>query len=159
MIGLYHEHYSKLATGAAPGAPSKEELITQLARADERVRELEAGLDNERLARCQSVMASSKHTKDFMQAKVVNPLEADRDRLRRENEELRGLLKVAKCPNCDGSGAKMVRVRGEERATREMAIDAGDPQLEGSLVSDEQWEPEQCQWCADRIAALTRKEE
>ena len=37
--------------------------------------------------------------------------------------ELRDLLKMAKCPNCDGSGAIPHQ------------------------VADQEWEAEQCQWC------------
>ena len=76
MMALYEEHYSKLATGFAPGAPTKEELITQLARADLRVKHLEIQLDelrHEHAAACDGIDA----------------LSAERDRLRRENEELR----------------------------------------------------------------------
>ncbi len=40
-----------------------------------------------------------------------------------EIERLQGLLKVAKCPNCDGSGAMPHQ------------------------VADGEWEAEQCQWC------------
>ena len=46
-----------------------------------------------------------------------------------EIERLKGLLKVAKCPNCDGSG--------------------GIPHQ----VAEAEWEQEQCQWC-DEIKAL-----
>ncbi len=47
----------------------------------------------------------------------------------KEIERLRGLLKVAKCPNCDGSG--------------------GIPHQ----VGNGEWEQEQCQWC-DEVKAL-----
>ena len=49
-----------------------------------------------------------------------------------ENERLRGLLKVAKCPNkgCDNKGTIAV----------------------GS--NEEGWEPEPCQWCDERAEAL-----
>ena len=40
-----------------------------------------------------------------------------------EIKRLQGLLKVAKCPNCDGSGAMPHQ------------------------VADGEWEAEQCQWC------------
>jgi len=66
------------------------------------------------------------------------------------------LLTVAKCPNCDGSGAVQVRVGTRHYATREMALDAGDPSLEGSLVSDDEWEVEQCQWCDERNQLLKK---
>lgn len=60
------------------------------------------------------------------------------------------LLKIAICPNCDGSGSISYQISGREYVTADMARDAGDPSLEGSLYSHEQWEQEQCQWCAER---------
>lgn len=36
--------------------------------------------------------------------------------------------------------------------SREMAIDAGDPSMEGSVYHEEQPHPEQCQWCDERNA-------
>ena len=35
-----------------------------------------------------------------------------------------------------------------------MASDAGDPNLEGLLYSDDEWEQEQCQWCYEKEQAL-----
>lgn len=69
-------------------------------------------------------------------------------------ERLKGLLRHAKCPNCDGSGCIPRQVSSRQYATREMAIDAGDESLEGSLYSDDQWEAEQCQWCYEKEQAL-----
>jgi hypothetical protein len=68
------------------------------------------------------------------------------------------LLTVSKCPNCNGSGAVPVLVCARHYATREMALDAGDPSLEGSLVSDEEWETERCQWCHERHELLKKYE-
>ena len=45
------------------------------------------------------------------------------------------LLKVAKCPECDGSGAYMERTGTDE-------------------FGDAVGEPRQCQWCAERDALL-----
>jgi hypothetical protein len=73
-------------------------------------------------------------------------LASDYDKLAKENKELMGLLRVAICPNCDGSGA--IKIRGREIVTREMAMDAGCPEMEGSLYCEE--EIEQCQWCDER---------
>ncbi len=70
-----------------------------------------------------------------------------------EIERLQGLLKVAKCPNCDGSGCIARQVSSRQYVTRDMAIDAGDESLEGSLYSEDEWEQEQCQWC-DEVKAL-----
>lgn len=71
-----------------------------------------------------------------------------------ENEILRGLLAQAKCPNCDGSGVIPHQVSSRQYVTRDMAIDAGDPALEGSLYTDDEWEAEQCQWCYEREQVL-----
>ena len=60
------------------------------------------------------------------------------------------LLDMAICPNCDGSGSTARQVSSRQYVTREMAIDGGDPDLEGSLYSDDEWEQEQCQWCFEK---------
>ncbi len=61
-----------------------------------------------------------------------------------------GLLRVAKCPNCDGCGFT-VELRGHtEYVSRDMARDAGDLSLEGSVYSQPEPEQVQCQWCAER---------
>jgi len=60
------------------------------------------------------------------------------------------LLKTAKCPNCDGSGAIPVQTGSRQYVTREMALDAECPEMEGSLYTDNTWEPEQCKWCYER---------
>lgn len=65
-------------------------------------------------------------------------------------KEVRNIVEYAVCPNCDGSGAKLVGQA--RRATREMALDAGDQSLEGCVVSEP--EVEQCQWCDERKHAL-----
>jgi len=69
-------------------------------------------------------------------------------------DKLQGLLSVAKCPNCDGSGCIAHKVSNREYVTRDMASDACDPSLEGSLYSDDEWEQEQCQWCDEVKQAL-----
>ena len=51
------------------------------------------------------------------------------------------------CPNCDNSGYTVAQVEGREYVTRDMASDAGDLSLEGSLYREEEFEQEQCQWC------------
>ena len=55
--------------------------------------------------------------------KRIAELEAERDKLR-------GLLGVAGCPNCDGSGSI------------------------AHQVGDSDWEQEQCQWCYEKHLAL-----
>jgi hypothetical protein len=39
-----------------------------------------------------------------------------------------------------------------------MAMDAGDPSLEGSLFCEDEWDFEQCQWCCERAEALKETE-
>ncbi len=53
-----------------------------------------------------------------------------------ENKRLRGLLQVAKCPNCDDSG--------------------GIPRPDGGVPFKEV-ELEQCQWCDEKSQALEEK--
>lgn len=69
------------------------------------------------------------------------------------------LLAVAKCPNCDGSGTAMRQTSVRQYVTRDMAVDAGDPSMEGSLYLDDEWEPEQCQWCYERKTLLNGENE
>jgi len=64
------------------------------------------------------------------------------------------LLKVAKCPACDGSGVIPVQTCVRQYVTRDMAMDAGCPEMEGSLYCDDEWEPQQCQWCDERNTLL-----
>ncbi len=75
-------------------------------------------------------------------------------------EVAKALLDMAICPNCDGSGSTARQVSSRQYVTREMAIDGGDPDLEGSLYSDDEWEQEQCQWCFEkaRIAKILEAE-
>jgi len=68
--------------------------------------------------------------------------------------QLYQVLKMAICPNCDGSGDIPHQISEKRYVTRDMAIDGGDLALEGSLYSDDKWELEQCQWCAEREQAL-----
>jgi len=58
-----------------------------------------------------------------------------------------GLLRVAICPACDGSGVVPVQVSARQYVTQEMASDAGQPEMAGSLYCDDEWEPQQCEWC------------
>ena len=66
------------------------------------------------------------------------------------------LLRAAKCPNCDGSGSIPRQTSSRQLVTREMASDAGCPEMEGSLYSDDEWELEQCQWCDELHRLLER---
>jgi predicted TIM-barrel fold metal-dependent hydrolase len=53
------------------------------------------------------------------------------EQLRAENEAMKGLLRIARCPNvncCDGIIAQQ--------------------------IGEDDWEPEQCQWCYERAQAL-----
>lgn len=67
------------------------------------------------------------------------------------------LLRVAVCPECDGSGAKQVQTQSRQYVTREMAHDAGDLSMEGSLYSDDEFETQQCRWCYERNQCLSEK--
>ena len=51
------------------------------------------------------------------------------------------------CPNCDNSGFTVVQTSERRYVTRDMASDACDMSLEGTLYSDDEFEQEQCQWC------------
>ncbi len=62
------------------------------------------------------------------------------------------LLKVAACPNCDGSGGFPI---GAHHVTHEMAMDAGEPSMEGQIA---QIEYAQCQWCDERKQLLSNYE-
>ena len=64
------------------------------------------------------------------------------------------LLKAAVCPECDGSGAVQVQARSREYVSREMAMDAQCPEMEGSLYCDDEFEVERCQWCYERTRVL-----
>lgn len=66
------------------------------------------------------------------------------------------LLRAAKCPNCNGSGGIPRQTMSRQLVTREMASDAGCPEMEGSLYSDNEWELEQCQWC-DEVRRLSEQ--
>jgi hypothetical protein len=52
------------------------------------------------------------------------------------------------CPICEGSGYVLVPVM-EQYVTRDMAIDAGDPSLEGSSMRVE-YEAVECRACGGR---------
>jgi hypothetical protein len=69
-------------------------------------------------------------------------------------ETLKSLLRMAKCPDCDGSGCMMRQVSEEQYVSRYMAMDAGDMDLEGQLFSEERWEQEQCRWCYEKDRVL-----
>lgn len=69
------------------------------------------------------------------------------------------LLRLAKCPNCDGSGAIPVQTSHRQYVTREMALDACCPEMEGSLYSDDEWDYEPCQWCDERSRIIKKYDE
>lgn len=77
-------------------------------------------------------------------------------KLERELNQAKGLLEVAACPNCDGSGSTAVKISSRKSVTREMASDACCPEMEGSLYSDDEWEQQQCQWCDEKKALMLR---
>lgn len=45
---------------------------------------------------------------------------------------------MPKCPNCEGTGA--INYRPAQYVSRDMALDAGDPSLEGSIYTEESWD-------------------
>jgi predicted nucleic acid-binding Zn-ribbon protein len=92
--GLHEENAKWIALAEGREFPIWN-LAVALARTDEKLKAYEEELDAERLRRCESVTASGKHTKEFMQEHIVKPLEADRGRLARENEELRKVMQAA----------------------------------------------------------------
>lgn len=69
-----------------------------------------------------------------------------------------GLLKVAACPNCDGSGVIQAQTRSRQYVSREMAMDAQCPEMEGSLYCDDEFEVDQCQWCDEKRQVLATYE-
>ncbi len=85
-------------------------------------------------------------------------LEEENAQPQSENKRLKKLLEMAKCPNCDGSGSIPHQISSRQLVTKDMALDTGDPNLEGSLYSDDEWEQEQCQWCYEKDQALKDKQ-
>ena len=81
---------------------------------------------------------------------------AEFNRVEAQVRELADALRIAKCPNCDGSGATIRPGYGPEYVSHEMAVDAGDLSLEGSVYREAEPIVEQCQWCAERQAALAK---
>ena len=58
--------------------------------------------------------------------------------MNKQTEIIINLLEMAICPNCDGSGAIPHQVSSKQYVSRDMALDAGQPELEGSLYSNDQ---------------------
>ncbi|MFA7218944.1 MAG: hypothetical protein WC119_00265 [Synergistaceae bacterium] len=79
--------------------------------------------------------------------------------LQEENDRLKILLKIAICPNCDGSGAIPVQTCARQYVTHDMAMDACCPEMEGSLYCDDEWEATQCQWCYEKDEILKTTED
>jgi hypothetical protein len=73
-------------------------------------------------------------------------------------KDLVKLLKMAKCPDCDGSGIVITKTRDRQYVSRDMAIDAGDRALEGALCQDEEFDYCQCQWCYEKKAIIAAAE-
>lgn len=90
---------------------------------------------------------------DSQRGQIIK-LDKENAELREKGREAIGLLEVAKCPNCDGSGIIPIQTKQEYRVSRDMASDAGDASLEGSLYQQEEWEPSPCEWCEKRKALL-----
>ena len=62
------------------------------------------------------------------------------------------LLKVAKCPNCDGSGAIM---QGHIDSTC-CGEPLGTGECCGNAIPDMVWEAEQCQGCAEKMELIAK---
>lgn len=80
--------------------------------------------------------------------------EQQRDAFKAAADRLAGLLSIAECPACDGSGVIVGESHPTEYVSREMALDAGDPSLEGSIYRTGDAEVSQCQWCDERKQSL-----
>jgi len=72
--------------------------------------------------------------------------------------ELVDFAKLNNCPDCDGSGVIVSKGYDRRYVTRDMALDACDPSLEGTLYTEEQHQQEQCQWCFLKKSALAKAE-
>lgn len=69
--------------------------------------------------------------------------------------KVRELLDTAHCPECDNAGVIRVFRPKERLVSREMAGDAGIPQLEGFAYAVEEVEEyHECKWCIDRNLVL-----
>lgn len=62
------------------------------------------------------------------------------------------LLQMAICPNCDGNG--IIQTQSRQYVTREMALDCGCPDMEGSVFNDNEYD--QCQWCDERRMLINK---
>jgi len=51
------------------------------------------------------------------------------------------------CSNCDNQGFTVKQTSEKQYVTKDMATDACEPEMEGQLYSDDEFEQEQCQWC------------
>ena len=82
---------------------------------------------------------------------ITERILADPDVVRRETiEECKRAIR-SNCGACGGTGID--HVEGGERVTHEMAIDAGMPELEGSMYNPET--PVECEYCGRPIDALS----
>ena len=54
---------------------------------------------------------------------------------------------VQLCPACDGTGRVMGHYRPTLYVSREMALDAGMPEIEGAVYAEESTEAEMCEYC------------
>ena len=67
---------------------------------------------------------------------------------RREFVE-RLLAQGKECPNqdCNNQGFTVKQISERHYITQDMALDACEPQMEGQLYSDDEFEQEQCEFC------------
>lgn len=64
--------------------------------------------------------------------------------------ESREAQEPPKCATCNGEGVIVAKYWPRQEVTREMAMDAGDLSMAGSLYSDEEYEYEPCPDCAGK---------
>lgn len=51
------------------------------------------------------------------------------------------------CPNCDNVGFTVIQTSERQYVTRDMAMDACEPEREGEVYSEDAFEQEQCEFC------------
>jgi hypothetical protein len=112
-------------------------------------RQLERELAAEKAAR---VKAEAELVGFTTASQQIAEFRARADAAEQDVKRLQELLSVAKCPNCDGSGTVMKGYTNPEYVSHDMAVDAGDRTLEGSIYREAEPIIEQCQWCAERAA-------
>jgi len=84
--------------------------------------------------------------------KVIE-LEKELESKNKEIERYKGLLSVAKCPECDGSGSKAIEVLVSTSGCCGNVLPNGECCGNAVEVQEQGFELEQCQWC-DELSNL-----